>query len=210
MSVVKQMFAVLVSVGMLSSLVLAGTYRLTQPRIEENIRNELQEAIFIVLPEAKECERSEAGECKNIGTDALKVYKGLNDKQEPIGYAFAAEGPGFQGPIRMMVGIETDLDTLLGMKVLGQTETPGLGAKIAQETPKEDFYEQFAQLPLADITPETPATEAPDFVICLKTDDPTLQNDVQAITGATISSNAVASIINQHLMKLREIVPPTE
>jgi electron transport complex protein RnfG len=210
MSVVKQMFAVLVSVGILSSLVLAGTYTLTQPRIEQNKRDELQEAIFVVLPEAKDCERNQANECQNIGTEEVQVYKGLNDQQALIGYAFVAEGPGFQGTISMIVGIEDDLDTLLGMKVLEQAETPGLGAKIAQETPKKDFYEQFTQLPLAVITPETSTTDVQNFVVCLKTDDPALQNDVQAITGATISSNAVASIINQHLMKLREIVQQTE
>lgn len=211
MGVVKQMFAVLVGVGMLSSLVLAGTYKLTQPRIEQNKRDELQEAIFVVLPEATDCERNQANECQNIGTDEVQVYKGLNDQQALVGYAFVAEGAGFQGTISMIVGIEADLDTLLGMKVLEQAETPGLGAKIAQETPKKDFYEQFAQLPLEGIAPETTETAGvQNFIVCLKTDDPTLQNDIQAITGATISSNAVTSIINQYLMKLREIVQQTE
>jgi electron transport complex protein RnfG len=199
MSVVKQMFAVLVAVGVLSSLVLAASYNLTEPRKQQNRVRELQEAIFVVLPEAEECQRTAEGACQNIGTEELRVYKGLDAGNQTAGYAFVAEGPGFQGPISMIVGIEPDLDTLLGMKVLEQVETPGLGAKISQDTPKPDFYEQFTALPIADV--------APDFLLCLKRDDPKLQNDVEAITGATISSKAVVDIINLSLAKLQQLVP---
>jgi electron transport complex protein RnfG len=174
---------------------------------------ELQEAIFVVLPEAKECQRTAEGACQNIGTEELRVYKGLDAGGQPVGYAFVAEGPGFQGPISMIVGIEPDLDTLLGMKVLEQLETPGLGAKIAQDTPKPDFYEQFTQLPLPNIEslmsqkPEpAEGKDAPEFIESVKTDDPNMQNDIQAITGATISSNAVVDIINQSLVKLHQVV----
>lgn len=204
MSVVKQMFAVLVTVGVVSSLALAATYTFTQPRIEQNKREELQEAIFVVLPNAKDCERNADNECKNIGTEDFRVYKGLDEQENPIGYAFVAEGAGFQGTIRMIVGIESDLDTLFGMKVLEQVETPGLGAKIAEETPKKDFFEQFAKLAIPDTEK---AAENTNFILCVKgTEDPNVPNDVQAITGATISSNAVVSIINQSLVKLLEVV----
>lgn len=214
MSVVKQMFAVLISVGVLSSLVLAATYTFTQPRIEQNKRDELQEAIFVVLPDAKDCERTENNECKNIGTDEFRVYTGLGENKELIGYAFVAEGSGFQGTIRMIVGIEDDLDTLFGMKVLEQVETPGLGAKIAEETPKDDFFEQFANLGLnmiAFTSKKTPATEgqteAEDFILCVKGgEDPNIPYDIEAITGATISSKAVVAILNQSLVKLGETV----
>jgi electron transport complex protein RnfG len=204
MSVVKQMFAVLVTVGVVSSLALAATYTLTQPRIEQNKREELQESIFVVLPDAKDCERNENNECKNIGTEEFEVYKGLNENKEPVGYAFVAEGSGFQGTIEMIVGIDSDLDTLFGMKVLEQGETPGLGAKIAEETPKKDFSEQFVKLA---IPASEKAAEIADFILCVKgVEDPNVPNDVQAITGATISSNAVVSIINQSLVKLLEVV----
>ncbi len=198
MSVVKQMFVVLVTIGVISSLVLAASYNLTEPRRQQNRIKELQEAIFVVLPEAKECQRTAEGACQNIGSEELRVYKGLDANDLPVGYAFVAEGPGFQGTISMIVGIKPDLKTLLGMKVLEQLETPGLGAKIAQDTPKADFYEQFAQLTLADI--------APAFILCLKADDPAIAYDIQAITGATISSKAVVDIINQSLIKLHQVV----
>ncbi len=213
MSVVKQMFAVLMTVGILSSLVLAASYTVTEPFKLANERKELQDAIFLVLPTAEECERTDDGACRNIGIESFKVYKGLDAHNQLAGYAFVAEGSGFQGNIRMMVGIEDDLDTLFGMRVLKQLETPGLGAKIAQETPKTDFFELFRQLPLPTLEsflmqkPEPIEAEgAPEFIVCLKADNPTMQNDIQAITGATISSKAVVDIINQSLVKLYQVV----
>lgn len=204
MSVVKQMFAVLMGVGILSSLVLAASYSITEPLKLENARKELQDAIFVVLPSAKECERNDEGACKNIGTDEFQVYQGLDGEGKDVGYAFVAEGPGFQGNIRMIVGIEEDLDTLLGMRVLEQVETPGLGAKIAQETPKKDFFELFTDVPVPEEVDET--VEPPKYLVCLKTDDDTMKNDIQAITGATISSKAVVDIINHSLDQLHQVV----
>ena len=69
MSLVKQMFAVLMTVGILSSLILAASYTITEPLKQQNLREELQRSIFVVLPKAKECERTDDGACKNIGDD---------------------------------------------------------------------------------------------------------------------------------------------
>ncbi len=218
MNITKQMVLVLTIVGACSSLLLAASYTLTKPRIEQHKQEELQKAIFEVLPDAKECERDANQECKNVGTDELRVYKGLDNQNEVVGYAFIAEGPGFQGNIRMMVGIAPELDTLFGMEVLEQVETPGLGARIAENTEKKDFYEQFAGLKLAldsinSVSKKTPATQTPptpaegyNFITSVKNEIPDEPDEVQAITGATISSKAVVSIINRSLSELYAIV----
>lgn len=199
--VVKQMFAVLMVVGAVSGMVLAGTEKLTQPLIEKHKLEELQQSIFVVVPEAKTYEE--------VGAGKFKIFKGLNEKNELVGYAFIAEGPGFQGKIRMIVGIDDDLKTLFGMRVLEQVETPGLGAKIAEDTPKEDFFEQFA-----DLQPDWTADDAmqesqevqisADFITYVKNLTPDDPNEIQAITGATISSVAVVEIINQSLDQLED------
>ncbi len=200
-SVVKQMFTVLIVVGGVSGLVLAGTEKLTQPLIEKNKREELERSIFVVLPQAKTFE--------DISTTELQLYKGLNEQNEPAGYAFIAEGPGFQGIIRMIVGIDFDLNPLFGMRVLEQLETPGLGAKIAEDTDKKDFFEQFAELQpdwAADDASQgsQPTQISADFITYVKNLTPDDPNEIQAITGATISSEAVVKIINQSLVKLEK------
>ncbi len=208
-SVVKQMFATLIIVGGAAALLLAGSYKLTKPRIERHKREELQKAIFLVLPDAKECERTPDQECANIGTERFRVYKGLDQQEKAEGYAFIAEGPGFQGIIRMIVGINHDLNALSGMRVLGHVETPGLGAKIADDTAKKDFFEQFAGLQ-PDWTADDTMQESQlaqitvDFITSVKNITPDDPNEIQAITGATISSTAVVKIINQSLTQLEK------
>lgn len=94
---------------------------------------------------------------------------------DTIGYAFEAKGKGYGGPIQLMIGIEPDLDNVVlrGISVGSHSETPGLGAKI-----KEDwFQEQFQGVPLEDVH--------------LKKDG----GQIDAISGATISSNAVVDTI---------------
>ncbi len=199
-SVVKQMFVVLVAIGSLSGLVLAGSYKLTRPLIEQHKREELQQSIFVVLPDAKSYE--------DISTADIQIYKGFTEKNEPAGYAFVAEGPGFQGPIRMIAGIAPDMHTLLGMQVLEQVETPGLGAKIAET----NFEQQFNGLSPAWPDAISAATEAgtsqaiPACITYVKNLPPDDPNEIQAITGATISSVAVVNIVNQHLYKLWDAV----
>jgi electron transport complex protein RnfG len=201
MNVVKQMFAVLTVVGVMSSLVLAASYKFTKPRIEQHKLEELRRSIFVVVPEAKTYEE--------IGTAEFKVFKGLNEQSELAGYAFIAQGSGFQGTIRMIVGIAPDLKTLFGMRVLEQVETPGLGAKIAEDTAKKDFFEQFAGLQ-PDWTVDDAMTESQaaqmiaDFLAYVKNLTPDDPNEIQAITGATISSAAVVKIVNQSLAKLEK------
>ncbi len=214
-SVVKQMFAVLMLLGALSGMVLAGSYKLTKPLIEKHRLEELQRSIFVVLPEATSY--------KEISSDDIQVYKGLKDDQSSAGYAFVAKGPGFQGTIGMMVGVDAKIQTLLGMQVLQQLETPGLGAKIAED----DFQAQFADLQpnwtdtisAASIEqanagsedvgagqPVLTVADIPEFISYVKNIAPDDPNEIQAITGATISSVAVVSIINQHLYVLWEVV----
>ena len=212
-SVVKQMFAVLILVGALSGLVLAGSYQLTKPLIEKHKLEELKQSIFVVLPEAKSYEK--------IESDLIQAYKGLKEDQSSAGFAFVAKGPGFQGNIGMMVGVDAKMQRVLGMQVLEQSETPGLGAKIAEESFEAQFVSlepkwadtisaassEQADAESADVgQPALTVAEIPEFIGYVKNVAPDEPHEIQAITGATISSVAVVSIINQHLYTLWEVV----
>ncbi|PIE33881.1 hypothetical protein CSA56_09325 [candidate division KSB3 bacterium] len=210
-SVIKQMFTVLILVGSLSGMVLAGSYSLTKPFIEQHKLEELKESIFVVLPDAKSYE--------DISANGIKLYKGLSESNEPAGYAFVAEGTGFQGVIRMIVGIAPDLETVLGMQVLEQVETPGLGAKITEDSFEQQFsglqpawedaliVASQAQKDAEAGTEEAPAEQTTfEFLSYVKIVEPDDPNEIQAITGATISSAAVIRIINQHLDDVWEMV----
>jgi len=88
-----------------------------------------------------------------------------------------------------MIGLDCDLKKITGMRVLEQVETPGLGTKVTEES----FTNQFIGL----------VTEP--IIKCIKGAKATNTNEVEAITGATISSKAVLRIINDGLSELRSL-----
>ncbi len=94
-------------------------------------------------------------------------------------YVVEITGPGLWGPITIMVGFENDLKTLAGISIVSQNETPGLGARIEESW----FTSQFAgkQGPFRLV--EEGTADAPE--------------EIDAITGATITSESVRNIMNR-------------
>lgn len=189
-NVVTKMLLVLTVIGAVSGGILAGVFHIADPLIQANREKELKEAIFIVLPEAKDYKILEKG----IDKTKVIVYQGLDADGKPVGLAFIADGGGFQGNIRIMVGLGLDYLKLKGIKVLEQNETPGLGNRI-----KEPAFEgQFKGL---EIKPKV------EYIKYRKPEKP---NQIQAITGATISSDAVVKNINNAVEKVLKAFPQEE
>ena len=112
-------------------------------------------------------------------------YVGYEDttQQEVVGYALSAFGKGYSSEIETLVGIDTS-GVVCGIKILSQTETPGLGTKIVEKRYGETspwFQQQFINKSYNQLY--------------LKKDKPT--GTIDAITGATISSVAVTSSVQQ-------------
>ncbi|EDN65464.1 Electron transport complex, RnfABCDGE type, G subunit [Beggiatoa sp. PS] len=114
--------------------------------------------------------------------DDNSLYAGYNVEGHLVGYAIVAEGPGFQDTIRLLYGYRPDEKKIVGMEILESRETPGLGDKIYKDA---DFVANFKAL-----------TVEPSIVL-VKKGTKSKQNQVDAISGATISSKAVVRIINK-------------
>ena len=181
MSPAAKMIIVLTAVGILSGGTLAKVYKLAAPRIEQQRLKMLKEAIFTVLPEAKDYRTEE----KN----GVVIYKGLDGEGNPVGIAFEVEGPGFQGKIKLMVGLDIPMERLLGMEVLDSLETPGLGGKITDSEFKDQFKGLTVRPKITYVKNRNPAT-------------PKKPGEIDAITGATISSAAVVDMINKKIAKV--------
>ncbi|NLA57654.1 MAG: FMN-binding protein [Firmicutes bacterium] len=108
----------------------------------------------------------------------LTIYRGLDANGNTAGIAMAFEANGYGGPIRMMVGVDPATRRLTQVKVLGHSETPGLGARITEPA----FLRQFENKSIDDA-----------FVA---------KQDVDAIAGATVSSLAVAGTIKAALTEV--------
>ncbi len=190
MNNVVKMFLNLTVIGALAGGVLAGVYGVANPLIEANREKELKEAIFVVLPEAKDYHVIE----KKVGKETMKLYEGLDAEGNPVGVAFKSEGNGFQGKIIIMVGLDLDYLKLKGIKVLEQVETPGLGNRIGDP----DFQKQFAGV---DIHPR---------IEYIKNRKPEKPNQIQAISGATISSSSVVRNLNRTIEQVLKDFPKEE
>lgn len=125
---------VLVLICVIMSGLLAFTNGITAPIIAEAERKANEEARLEVLPSADAFEKVEAG---SLPDAVREVYKASNG----AGYTFSLTTTGYGGKntLKMTVGIDGE-GKITGTKVLSQSETPGLGAKIVSDA---NFYGQF-------------------------------------------------------------------
>jgi electron transport complex protein RnfG len=175
--------------GLCSGLAIVGIFLVTQPMIERNRAEALEAAIYRVLDGAKtrvafvlrdgKLTRFESPDDSLPKEEA--VYAGYDEAGGLVGFAVPAEGPGFQDTIKLLYGYDVEKKRVVGMEVLESRETPGLGDKIIKDA---DFVGEFRDL-------------AVDPEIVVVKGGATRENEVDAISGATISSNAVVRIINE-------------
>ncbi|MFC1510891.1 RnfABCDGE type electron transport complex subunit G [Candidatus Margulisiibacteriota bacterium] len=173
MNKIIRMIVVLTVIGLVSGGVLAYVYQWAEPKIIANQIRETDAAVFKVLPGTKRYDKK--------AKDDLTYFECFDGTGGKIGYAILCKGNGYQGEIKLMVGVNADFSRFTGMTILEQVETPGLGAKIAELK----FINQFKGL------------TAKDPIEYVKNKMPEKENEIQAITGATISSKAVVNIINK-------------
>lgn len=189
MSNTARMVTVLTVTAILSGAILSIYNFYTYPRIQAYRQSELEKAIFEVIPGAERYKKLELGE---------KVfYIGCTKGEKELGVAFLAEGNGFQGKISMLVGMNMSMDTILAIKVLEQVETPGLGTKIVDDPSNPEDRKWF--------TNQFKGLRALPEITYVKNEKPSSPGQIQAITGATISSRSVVEILNSTIKENRKI-----
>lgn len=124
---------------------------------------------------------------EEIKVDDENLYLARDNDGNELGYAYPVGGPGLWGQIKAYVGISTDGSELLGLEFIAQDETPGLGGRIDEKV----FKEQFRQISLEGEGP---------FIVY----NPAPNGSLDAIAGATLTSQAVADFLNKDLKVIRE------
>ncbi len=154
------------------SLLLGFTYTVTSPIIEEANIKAANEARMTVLPNSSEFKKVEF------------EYDGLIEIYEETGgggYTVTATASGYGGAVDVMVGLNRDGD-ITGIKVLNHKETQGIGTKVVAG---EKYLSQYTEVNVF----------ADDEVDANTSATPTLSS-VDAVTGATVTSNAVAKAVS--------------
>ena len=187
--------------GAIAGALLVFVYLWSDPLIKAEEARVLQEAVTEVLkgPDHFESVFVLDGALTTQvpeGVDTLgldKVYLGYDQAGNPMGYAMDHGGFGFQDIVTVIFGYDADAGQVLGMKVLKQSETPGLGNKI-EEMP---FVGEFngVDAPIEGVKPDRNTGDS---------------HQVDMITGVTISSKAVVRIINERIAAMEGLLASFE
>jgi electron transport complex protein RnfG len=187
---------VLAVVGLISAASLAGLYKVTLPRKEAMRFKQTENALYAVFPGAKKFDSVE-----NAAPDLPVYYIAKDESGKTIGYAVEGEGQGYGGLISLMAGVDTSLK-ITGIKIYSQKETPGLGDKIVEVLSKKTW-----KTVLTGTTPDERRLK-PYFQIQFENKNAPFKlkkdgGDIEAITGATISSQGVVNAVNAAVLKLQ-------
>lgn len=147
----------------IASGILAYVNTLTTPLIEARKAQDEIEAREALIPGATfEARETSGGES----------YFVAKSEEEIVGYVYIAAENGYSSKIMTMVGVDAEFD-IIGIKILDQSETPGLGANCTNLS----FTEQFAQ----------------KAALMLKVDKD--GGEISSLAGATITSRTIANSI---------------
>lgn len=191
-------------IAMLSGLLVVIVYEYTKPIIAENQRIATERAIFKVLPKAQtrltflvEGDNLKPADDKTIGE---LLYAGYDKDNQLVGIALNAAAQGYQDMVRLLYGYNPDTGCITGFDVLKSTETPGFGTKI---TTDEGFLANFNCLQ-AKINVEQTGLE--NIIKTVRHGTKQHEWEVDAISGSTITSNAVGRMLNQSGQKLHPVI----
>ncbi len=158
----------------------------TAEKVEQNLALELQKKILYVFDIPYDSSASTES-INKLFSDKITRDGDLftyTEGGQIMGYAFPASGPGLWGGIEMYVGISEDYNTLLGLAITDQNETPGLGGRIGDE----EFLGQFRNL---DVSGSTQG----NYIIYR----PAPGGNTDAVTGATLTSKSVSKLLNEDI-----------
>lgn len=125
-------------------------------------------------------------EVENSGRKNLFNLYEARYQGELRGYVVKTGGQGYADRIELLLGMAPDFESITGLFILEQKETPGLGNKIIEF----DWRGQFI------------GKKSSPALVVIKS-GAQKQNEIDAVTGATISSRAVTDIVNNAILALK-------
>ncbi len=187
-----RLVATLAVAGVLAGLLIVLVNLHTKPIIDEYKAEQLRLAVYEVLPGVARYDTFYLVDGKLSlvlpagakESEFKRVYVGRDANGKTTGVAISRGESGFQDVIMVIFGYDPAAGTLSGMKILDSKETPGLGDKIFKDMAFVNQFFAGPQTPLLGVKSGAGKGQP---------------NEIDMITGATISSKAVIGIINHAL-----------
>ncbi len=192
------MMATLGGVALAAGVLMVTVYESTAPRIAANRAERLRQAVFEVLPGA---ERRQAFDPANDGIERVPeedeqdamYFAGYDEDGNLIGVAVRGSAQGYQDMIRALFGYDPVEEKIIRFNVLENQETPGLGDRIAWDP---EFLGSIEGL---DVSLEPGERALRNPVRHVQQGSPREDWQIDGISGATISVEAVARLINRSM-----------
>lgn len=184
-----RMVLVMGTVGLIAAILLVATYLVTLPIIQKNRAEYLAQSITEVLPSAVRYVAFIASDPDGFvpapeKSDGSRIFAGYNAADSLVGLAVEAQGQGYADIIRVLYGFDPVCRCVVGLKVLASKETPGLGDKIEKDA---RFVANFQRLEMR--------TGADRTLELVKHGAKTEAWQIEAITGATVSSRTITDLL---------------
>ena len=186
-------------VSAICGLIIVASYLATLDRAKANRALAAQRAVFKVLPDAKSVKAFLAlptGEIvPAVAADpppgAIRFYAAYDATGRLSGIAAEGAAKGYADTVRVMFGYRQSCQCIVGIGVVSMRETPGIGDKILTN---KDFLANFEAL---DVQLKDDLSALANEVAVVKHGTKTQPWQIDAISGATITSRAVGKGVNE-------------
>ncbi len=191
----RRMIAVLGIVALIAGVLVVSAYELTLPRIKENQRIAMERAIRALYPAAATRRAyvvsseglAESSEALPSGQVAYAVFDSGN---RFLGIAAEAAARGYQDVIQLLYAYSPECRCINAIHVLRNNDTPGIGDRISKD---RVFLENFVSLD-AQLSPDR--RNLANAIVTVKHGTKTEAWQIDAISGATVTSKAVGRALN--------------
>lgn len=190
-------------VATICGLIIVGAYQGTFEAVQENKRLALEREVFKVFPAAKSMAAFHAlpaGGIARAGGEvpagAVKFYAAYAADGRLAGIAAEGAAKGYADSVRILFGYVPDCQCVTGFGVVAMRETPGIGDKILTDA---EFRANFKAL---DVKLNAELAALANEVKVVKHGTKTNAWQIDAISGATITSRAVGRAINDGAQQL--------
>lgn len=191
-------------VALVSGFLLVLVYEYTKPIIAKNVALATQRAIFKVLPKATSyltfMLKQDALKLADDSSKGELLYAGYDKENKFIGMALITSEQGYQNMVKLLYGYHPLTGCISGFDVLKSTETPGFGTKI---TTDEAFLANFNCL---DGQVNKEQNRLINAIKTVRYGTKSHPWEIDAISGATITSNAVGRMLNKSGQKLHPVI----
>lgn len=204
----KAMILTLGLVATLSGILIVSAYQGTLAAVTANKRIALERAVFKVIPGAtgmKEFIATTGGIVPAAGAlprGGIKVYVAYDQSGTLKGIAAEAAATGYADVVRVLYAYDPARQIITGIGVIAMRETPGIGDKILTDAA---FLKNFAALDVS-LTPDMKALA--NAVKTVKHGTKQHPWEIDAISGATVTSKAVGKGINDSARRLLPLLAP--